>query len=143
MNMIQFELNLVLKDEISYDQKKEVKRATAIILHVPGRDIEMEIIEIENKQKKNDTASLLTFVVKSKIHSLNYVATNKVIKTLNSEKFYSDLKEALLKNKEFKKHLVKITKSMLPIVTRIAGLFDLHLPNYYYRKNFNIRNNLW
>ena len=129
--MIQFELNLVSKDEISYDQQKEVKRASAIILHVPGRDIEMTITEIDNKQKKNDTASLLTFVVKSKIHSLSSVATNKAIRILNSEKFYSDLKESLLKNKEFKKHLVKITKSMLPNVTRIAGLFDLHLPNYY------------
>ena len=132
--MIQFELNLVSKDEISYDQQKEVKRASAIILHVPGRDIEMTITEIDNKQKKNDTASLLTFVVKSKIHSLSSVATNKAIRILNSEKFYSDLKESLLKNKEFKKHLVKITKSMLPNVTRIAGLFDLNLPNYYNRK---------
>ena len=131
--MIQFELNLVLNDEYTYNQRQEIRPVTANILNVTSRDIEFAIIEIENKQKKNDTASLLTYIVKFKIHSLSFVETNRVIKILHSEKFYSDLKEELLKNKEFKKYLVEITKSMLPKVTRIAGLFNLDLPNYYYR----------
>ena len=132
--MIQFELNLVLKDRISSNQQQKIRPATANILDVPGRDIELVFIEIENKQKKDNTASMLTYLAKFKIHSLNFVATKKVIKILHSEKFYSDLKEALLKNKEFQKDLVTITKSMPPNVTRIAGVFDLNLPNYYYRR---------
>ena len=124
--MIQFELNLVLDDEYTYNQKQEIRPATEKVLRVPGRDIEFAIIDIENKQKKNDTTSMLTYIVKFKIHSLSFAETNKVIEILHSEKFCPDLKEALLKNREFKKHLVKITKSTLPNVTRIAGLFDLH-----------------
>ena len=126
MNMIQFEMNLILDDEYTYNQRVYIRPATEKVLRVPGRDIEYAIIEIENKQKKNDTATMLTYIVKFKIHSLSFVETNKVIETLQSEKFCPDLKEALLKNKEFKKHLVEIAKSMPPNVTKIAGLFDLH-----------------
>jgi len=98
----------------------DFRPATEKVLLVPGRDIEFAIIDIENKQKKNDTTSMLTYIVKFKIHSLSFAETNKVIEILHSEKFCPNLKEALLKNREFKKHLVKITKSTLPNVTRIA-----------------------
>ena len=77
---------------------------------------------------------MITYVAKFNVHSLSFVATEKVMKILQSEKFHSDLKEVLWKNKEFKENLVKITMSMPPNVTRIAGLFDLHVPNYYCRK---------
>ena len=69
--MIQFELNLVLKDHISSNQQQKIRPATANILDVPGRDIELGFIKIENKQKKDNTASMLTYLAKFKIHSLN------------------------------------------------------------------------
>ena len=96
--MIQFELNLVLNDEYTYNQKQEIRPATEKVLRVPGRDIEFAIIEIENKQKKNDTANMLTYTVKFKIHSLSFAETKKVLEILYSERFCPELKEALLKN---------------------------------------------
>ena len=89
--MIQFELNLVLKDDFSYSYIQKIRQSTANILNVPGRDIELGYIEMENEQKKNDTATMLTFLVKFKIHSLSFVVTKNVLKILYSEKFYSDL----------------------------------------------------
>ena len=131
INMIQFEMEMAFHENVTkqpggYDWDDNVKAASSKILDIPTRDIELIIEERKPNdielRKKSTTTNILNYTAEFKIHSLDLVTTNQVLTIINSTSFTSGLRQQFLEDDMLRDYLRKLTLSIPPNVTRIAGM---------------------
>ena len=107
-----------------WNYRLEIKTAAAKSIQVPRRKIEMDLEHItENNNQTNNHS----YVAEFHVYGLDGDSTNRVLSSLRSDNFASDLREMLWKNVKLKERLQKVTKPGNPEVKIISGVILKHI----------------
>ena len=129
--MIQFEMEMAFDENVSrqpgiwHDWEDHFKAASAKVLVIERRDIELIIDERETSKiqlrKKSNTTNIVNYTADFKLHSLDLVTTNQVLTLLNSTSFTSGLREEIMKDDVLRDYYRNLKLSIPPNVSKIAG----------------------